>query len=297
VPSPARGFDNSGGNRSLDLRERASFRLGDTMKRLIRSTLLASACAAVCALSAMPPGAAAATSQTLTFGVDPTFPPFESKTPDGSFVGFDIDLGNAICAEMNVQCKWVEQGFDGMIPALKARKFDAILSAMTATPARRAQIDFTDKLYGGSARLVAPTGSTLQPTVDSLRGHRIGVQQGAVQESYARAEWAPKGVTIVSYQSPDQIYEDLATGRLDASFQASVQADLGFLHTPRGKSFAFAGAEVKDPRATGDGIAIGARKGDEQLIAKINQAIGTIRKNGTYDKLQHKYFSFDIYGD
>ncbi|WP_373683112.1 ABC transporter substrate-binding protein [Paraburkholderia sp. UYCP14C] len=270
------------------------------MKRLIRSTLLASACAAVCALTAMPPTASAASpanSQTLAFGVDPTFPPFESKTPDGSFVGFDIDLGNAICAQLNVHCKWVEQGFDGMIPALKARKFDAILSAMTATPARRAQIDFTDKLYGGSARLIAPAGSKLQPSVDSLRGHRIGVQQGAVQESYARAEWAPNGVTIVSYQSPDQIYEDLSTGRLDASFQASVQADLGFLRTPRGKSFAFAGAEVKDPRATGDGIAIGARKGDEQLIAKINQAIDAIRKSGTYDKLAHRYFSFDIYGD
>ncbi|HEX3382934.1 MAG TPA: ABC transporter substrate-binding protein [Paraburkholderia sp.] len=267
------------------------------MKRLIRSTIFASLCACGFALSAVPLHASAANPQTLAFGVDPTFPPFESKTPDGSLVGFDIDLGNAICAQMNVHCVWVEQSFDGIIPALKARKFDAILSAMTATPARREQVDFTQKLYGGSARLVAPAGSTLQPTAESLRGHRIGVQQGAVQETYARAEWAPKGVTIVSYQSPDQIYEDLSTGRLDASFQASIQAELSFLRTPRGKPFAFAGAEVKDPRATGEGIAIGARKGDAQLIAKINQAFETIRKNGTYDKLEHKYFNFDIYGE
>jgi Bacterial extracellular solute-binding proteins, family 3/Transposase IS116/IS110/IS902 family len=180
---------------------------------------------------------------------------------------------------------------------LSRREISALIGVAPVTPARREQIDFTDKLYAGPARLVAPAGSALQPTADSLRGHRVGVQQGSVQESYARAEWAPKGVTIVSYQSPDQIYEDLSTGRLDALFQTAVQADLGFLRTPHGKSFAFAGAEVKDKRAAGEGVAIGARKGDTQLTAKINKAIESIRKNGTYDRLEHKYFNFDIYGD
>jgi ABC-type amino acid transport substrate-binding protein len=83
------------------------------MKRLFHSTLLV--------LSAVPLMASAANPQALIFGVDPTFPPFESKAPDGSIVGFDIDLGNAICAELHMQCAWVEQGFDGMIPALSAQ--------------------------------------------------------------------------------------------------------------------------------------------------------------------------------
>lgn len=259
------------------------------MKRLVRSSLFA--------LCAIPLLASAGEPQTLRFGIDPTYPPFESKLPDGSFVGFDVDLGNAICANLRMRCVWVEQGFDAIIPALKARKFDAILSAMTATPARRQQIDFTERLYSGAPRLIARAGSTLQPTAESLKGRRIGVQQGSVQETYARAEWASKGVEVVSYPGTDQIYQDLTTGRLDASFQTAIQADVGFLRTPRGKAFAFAGAEIKDKRAAGEGVAIGIRKDDTQLAAKINQAIESLRKSGEYDKLARKYFTFDIYGE
>ncbi len=72
----------------------------------------------------------------LRFGVDPSYAPFESKAADGSLVGFDIDLGNAICAELKVKCKWVESDFDGMIPGLKANKFDGVISAMTVTSSR-----------------------------------------------------------------------------------------------------------------------------------------------------------------
>ena len=68
--------------------------------------------------------------EQVRFAVDPTYPPFESKTPQGKLVGFDIDLGNALCEQMQAKCVWVESQFDGMIPALKARKFDAILSDM-----------------------------------------------------------------------------------------------------------------------------------------------------------------------
>lgn len=89
----------------------------------------------------------AAAQQTLRFGVDPTFPPFESKASDGSLQGFDIDLGNAICAQAKVSCKWVQIGFDGSIPALQAKKFDAILSAMSMTEKRREQVAFSDMLY------------------------------------------------------------------------------------------------------------------------------------------------------
>src|SRR5690349_21740368 len=83
----------------------------------------------------------------IKFGVDPSYPPFEQKQPDGSLSGFDIDLGNALCAELRVKCIWVEQPFDSMIPALKAKKFDAILSAFSATEPRRQQVDFSHKIY------------------------------------------------------------------------------------------------------------------------------------------------------
>jgi lysine/arginine/ornithine transport system substrate-binding protein len=248
-------------------------------------------------LAALPLGAFAQDPHVIRFGVDATYPPFESKAPSGEIVGFDVDLGNAICADMHAKCVWVEQGFDAMIPALKARKFDAILSAMSATEVRRQQIDFTNKLYSGPSRLVAASGSNLLPTAESLKGKRVGVDQGSMQETFAKTVWAPAGVTIVPYQTQDLIYQDLTTGRLDAAFQSAVQADIGFLKTPRGKGYAFAGAEVTDKRVAGDGVAIGVRKDDPELAAKLNRAIADIRKNGTYDKIAAKYFDFNIYGD
>ena len=118
-----------------------------------------------------------------------------------------------------------------------------------------------------------------------------------MQETFAKAEWAPQGVTVVSYPTQDAIYQDLTTGRLDGAFQSAVQADIGFLKTPRGKGYSFAGDEVKDKRVAGDGVAIGIRKDDPALAGKLNTAIAAIRKDGTYDKLATKYFDFNIYGD
>jgi lysine-arginine-ornithine-binding protein len=258
------------------------------MKQLLLSAL--------CGLAMLPAAVHAQDQQAIRFGVDPSYPPFESKAPDGSLVGFDIDLGNAICASLHQKFVWVEQNFNGMIPALKARKFDAILSAMSATAARRQQIDFTNRLYNGPSALIARNGSKLRPTAQALQGQRVGVVQGSTQESFAKAEWEPKGVTVVAYQTQDQIYQDLVTGRLDAAFQAAVQADFSFLKTPRGNGFSLAGEPVTDSRVAGD-VAIGIRKGDVPLETRINQAIDTIRHDGVYQQVAAKYFNFNIYGD
>jgi ABC-type amino acid transport/signal transduction systems, periplasmic component/domain len=101
---------------------------------------------------------------TVRFGVDASYPPFESKSADGKLVGFDIDLGNEICHRLNAKCVWVENAFDGMIPALKGRKFDGVLSTMSMTPARQAQIAFSSKVFRIPTRLVAKQGSTITPT-------------------------------------------------------------------------------------------------------------------------------------
>jgi lysine-arginine-ornithine-binding protein len=234
---------------------------------------------------------------TVRFGVDASYPPFESKSTDGKLVGFDIDLGNEICKRMNAKCVWVESEFDGMIPALKARKFDGVLSSMSMTPQREAQIAFSTKLFHTPTRLVAKKGSNFQPTADSLRGKTVGVEQGSIQEAYAKLNWAPKGVTIMPYQDQDQVYADLTAGRLDAALQDAVQADQGFLKTPRGAGFQFTGGDINDPNGTlGAGAAIGLRKEDADLKAQIDKAIGDMIKDGTYKKIESKYFAFDVYG-
>lgn len=247
------------------------------------------------ALMAVSIGASAKELKEIRFGVSPDSPPFEQKMADGQPAGFDIDLGNAICEKLKAECVWVENDFDGMIPALKAKKFDGVLSSMSVTEKRQKQIAFSDKLFNAPVRMVAKKGSTLLPSAESLKGKRIGVQQGTTQETYAKTYWEPQGVTVVPYQNQDLNVADLLSGRVDATLQDAVQADIGFLKTPRGRDFAFAGPPLNDPKTLGNGTAIGLRKEDVELRQLINQALADIHQDGTYQRLEQKYFSFSIY--
>ncbi|WP_031770846.1 transporter substrate-binding domain-containing protein, partial [Pseudomonas aeruginosa] len=186
--------------------------------------------------------------------------------------------------------------WDGIIPALLSRKIDAIVSSMTITPKRAQHIAFTDRVSNAPSRLVVRRGSALLPDAESLRGKRVGVGQGSNQEAYAKAEWAAKGVRVVSYQNQDQVYADLVMGRLDASLQGAVQASYGFLDKPVGKDFELAGAVLDDPRYFGVGDGIGLRKEDVALREDLNKALATIRANGTYARINARYFDFDLYG-
>lgn len=236
----------------------------------------------------------AAAQQTLRFGVDPTFPPFESKASDGSLQGFDIDLGNAICAQAKVSCKWVQIGFDGAIPALQAKKFDAILSAMSMTEKRREQVAFSDMLYVTPSALITPADSALTDDIATLRGKNIGVAQGTIQETYAQTYWAPKGVSVVSYPNQMEIYPDLVAGRLDGTLANAVSADQGFLNTAEGKKYVNR-VTLTDKAVLGNGVGIGLRKDDAANLKLINAALAELHRNGTYDRLAQKYFKYKVY--
>ncbi|OAJ53244.1 ABC transporter substrate-binding protein [Paraburkholderia ginsengiterrae] len=253
---------------------------------------LALACAAISGAA----HAADWTGREIRLAVDPTYPPLEYKTPDGKLTGFGVDIANALCAQMHAKCVWVEMSFDGMIPGLIARKFDVISSSMTITPKRMEQIAFSNKISNAPARLVVRRGSPLLPVASSLKGKRVGVEQGSSQEDYARAMWQPAGVEVVAYQNQDQVFADLMSGRLDAAFQASIEASDGFLKKPEGKDFEFAGSSIDDPKYFGQGDGLGLRKQDVELRDAFNQALATILANGTYARINKKYFDFDIYG-
>jgi histidine transport system substrate-binding protein len=232
--------------------------------------------------------------QEIRFGVAPSFAPFESRNKDGGVEGFDVDLGNAICAELKVKCVWVSYDFDAMIPGLKARKFDAILSSMAVTPARLQQIAFTQRLYSAPTSMISRKDSGLQPTIDSLKNKNVGVEQGTTQETFAKRKLETAGVHVQSYANQDQVYADLVAGRLDASFQDRVQAVIGFLKSPEGANYA-AGDSVQDPLLSAVS-AIGIRKEDGDLKKLLDKAITELHRDGTYDKLQTKYFgTLDIY--
>lgn len=231
---------------------------------------------------------------TIRFGVAPAYAPFEFRAPDGKVQGFDIDLGNALCAELKAKCVWVENDFDGMIPALAARKFDAINSAMNITAKRKERVSFTDPLYHVPTLMVAKTGSGLQPTAASLKGKNIGVQQGTTEESYANKHLAPNGVKVVAYQSQELVYADLVAGRLHATLVDGPAASEGFLKRAQGKGFAFAGGALNDQETLGVGSGIAVRKEDNELREALNTAFKRLKANGTYDKLVKKYFVMDI---
>lgn len=239
----------------------------------------------------------AADIKDIRFGVEPGYAPFEYKSADGSLVGFDVDLGNEMCKRLKAKCEWVEGDFDGLIPSLKAKKIDAILSSMSITEQRLKEIDFTNKLYGTPARLVAAKGSTLDSTPESLAGKRIGVMQGTTAETYAKEMWQPKGVEVVAYQNQDLVYADLVSGRIDASFQDAVTAGDSFLNKPQGADYAFAGNEINDEKYFGVGAGIGLRKEDKALKDALNATLADMRKDGTYDEIAKKYFKFNIYGE
>ena len=234
-------------------------------------------------------GAALAASDTLRFGLEAQYPPFESKSSTGELQGLDIDVGNAVCAAAKMQCKWVETSFDGLIPALQGRKFDAINSAMNATDQRRQAIDFTTVVYRVPTELIAKKDSGLLPTAASLKGKSVGVLQGSIQETFAKAHWENEGVKVVPYQDQNQVYADLKSGRLDSTLVLAPAGQSGFLSKPDGEGFAFVGTPVRDDKILGSGIAYGIRKGDDALKAKLNAAIAKVKADGTIDKYAKKY--------
>lgn len=242
------------------------------------------------------PLAVVADEKPLRIGIEAAYPPFASKAPDGSIVGFDYDIGNALCAQMQVKCQWVEQEFDGLIPALKVRKIDAILSSMSITDERKQSVDFTHKYYNTPARLVLKAGTSVGDDLGGLAGKKIGVQRGSIHERFAREVLAPKGVSVTAYGSQNEIYLDLAASRLDGTLADATLLQDGFLKTEAGQGFAFAGPAFTDPRYFGDGVGIAVRKGDTANLDRLNSALDALRANGTYKQIQDKYFDFDIYG-
>ena len=229
----------------------------------------------------------------IRIAVEGAYPPFSEVGPDGKIKGFDIDIANALCADLKAQCTFVQQEFDGMIPALNARKFDAVIASMSITDERKRSVAFSDKYYATPARLIARKGTALVATPEGMKGKRIGVQRSTTHDRFATDTF--KDSEIVRYTGQDQVFLDLQSGRLDALLADQVAVTFGLLRRPAGKDFAFFGPVFNDPRYFGTGAGVAMRKGDAQLQARFNQAIKDIRANGTYQKIEKQYFDFDVY--
>jgi len=232
----------------------------------------------------------------LKVAIDPTYEPFTFKTSDGKPTGFDVDIAEALCAEIKRQCVYVEQVWDSMIPGLQARKYDVIISSMSITEERQKVVDFTDKYYNTPSRIVVKEDTSFTDLA-SLKDKKIGVLKGSTQEKYAMGELRPLGVSVVPYEAQDQVYLDIKSGRLDGTVADSVEVTGGFLSKPEGAGFGFVGPVLNDVKYYGTGVGVAMRKGETQLKEELNAAIKAIRENGTYETVSKKYFDFDVYGD
>ncbi len=220
------------------------------------------------------------------------YPPFAEKAADGNWKGWEVELSKAMCAAMNEKCEIVAIAWDGIIPALLAKKMDVIMASMSITEERQKTIAFSDKYYNTPAVIVAPKDSKISGDMASVKGKIVGVQVSTTHANYAEKHF--KDATVKSYSTFDEHNQDLAAGRVDAVVGDSL-AMQPFLKSDAGACCEIKG-QLNDVAVFGPGVGGGMRKEDTELQAKFNAAIKKIREDGTYDALAKKYFDFDIYG-
>lgn len=226
--------------------------------------------------------------EQVRIAVDGSYAPFAMVDQDGQLKGFDIDIAAALCQAMAVDCKIVPQPWEGMIPGLKAGKFDAIVSSMSITEERARVVDFTDRYYSNVLSFVGPKSRDFSLDKAGLKGLTIGAYRSTVSSQYLEDNYAGT-VDIKLYDTQELAYLDLKANRIDLLVSDKFPA-YDWLSTADGRPFEFKGADID----INDEVAIAIKKGSP-LRQRFNTAIDSIRADGTYQKINARYFPFSIY--
>ena len=231
---------------------------------------------------------ATAMAETLKMGIEAAYPPFNNKDASGNVVGFDKDIGDALCAKMKVEkCEVYVSDWDGIIPALNAKKFDFLVSSLSITDERKQAVDFTEPYYSNKLQFIAPKNVDFKTDAASLKGKSIGTQRATLAGTYLEDNF--KGVDVKLYDTQENAYLDLVSGRIDGIL-ADKYVQYEWLKSKDGSNFEFKGEPVMDS----DKIGIAVRKGDTKLRDELNKALAEIKADGTYKKINDKYFPFSI---
>ncbi|WP_338562537.1 arginine ABC transporter substrate-binding protein [Erwinia sp. E_sp_B01_3] len=241
------------------------------MKKVLVATLLAG----------LSLGANAA--QTVRFATEASYPPFEFVDSDNKIQGFDVDLANALCREMDATCTFTNQAFDSLIPSLKFRRFDAVMAGMDITPEREKQVLFSKAYYDNSALFVAQKGKVA--SIDALKGKRVGVQNGTTHQKYLTEQMTD--VNVVAYDSYQNAILDLKNGRIDAVFGDTAVVNEWLKQNAK---LAPVGEKVTDKAYFGTGLGIAVRQGNTELQSKFNAALDKVKADGTYKTIYSKWF-------
>ncbi|RUR39086.1 transporter substrate-binding domain-containing protein [Vreelandella populi] len=226
----------------------------------------------------------------VRIGVDVPYVPMEYRTAEGDLTGFDIDLGNAMCEQIGVTCEWIEQEWDGIIPGLLSRNYDAVMSSMTINDERRQQVLFSDPyITMPSAWFAASDLDIDEANEETLEGLTIGVQRGTLQDNYVTDNYSSVA-DISRYSTADDMVLDMDAQRLDIVFLDFPIGQSTLVENDNG-DYTIVGEQITQPKEYfGDGFGIAFRQRDEALAEKFNEALATLKEDGTYDEIFARYF-------
>lgn len=239
----------------------------------------------------------ASAERVFRIGMESSYPPFAYKNDKGEFAGFDYDISEAICKLLKAKCEWVEYNFDDLIPDVRAGKIDMAISSISITNERKQVVNFSNKYYFSAAKLMVSKDLEVSENLAELKGKKIGVINDTTSYRYAKEFFAKQGIRVINYETQLEIFMDLITGKLQGTLGDAIPLEIYFLTKSYGEDFHFVGEPLDDPKYFGEGIGIAVKKGNTALVNELNNAIQTLRKDGTYQKIQSKYFENDIYGD
>lgn len=222
------------------------------------------------------------------------YPPFASPDAAGNWVGWEVEIIEAVCAAAELECEITPTAWDGIIPALVSGRIDAIMASMSITEDRLQTIDFSDPYYNTPTVIVGQRDIQMDATPEGLAGRVIGVQVSTIHQTYAQTYFEAAS-ELRTYQTQDEANQDLAAGRIDATQADSLALD-EFLATDAGACCEVKGVVAMDESILGLGVGVGVRKGDDALREAFNRGIAAILADGTYDRISAGYFATSIYG-
>jgi polar amino acid transport system substrate-binding protein len=238
--------------------------------------------------------------ETLRVGMECTYAPFNYRTAEGQLEGYDVDVAKGVAGILGADLEFVCQKWDGMIPALLANKFDLIVASMSITEKRREKIDFSGPYRISVGRLVGrkkgnfelfDADGSVKPA--SFKGVKVGLERATTYENWFKAK--VPNAEILYYDSNEAMYLDLVNGRTDVIMTNPMKAHLKFLSKDDGAGFEFVSPAIDEVEYFGVGVGIGLRKGNDELLGRINAALKQLTDDGSLERYALKIFPFAIH--
>jgi ABC-type amino acid transport substrate-binding protein len=228
----------------------------------------------------------------ITVATEGAYPPFNYIDRKGIPAGFEMELAQEACQRIKAECEFAAFKWDDLIPGLIDKKFDVIMSSLEVTGERRKRLGMSRRYYLSPGAFIAAKGAPFDGPPSLLRNKRIGVQRDSTH-----ADWADKSfrrsAQLKRYNTLGEALTALGNDEVDAVFGDKTQLWL-WSQKPEGKCCELVGQDIKDNQTLGIGVAAGLRKEDAKLRDAINKAFGEMMTDGTYKKINEKYFPFPL---